>query len=229
MNVLMNQYVFVENHLCINHPEYVEKDRNGDLILSNYALANMDECCVKFKYKTIRGFSAGSEYGLVCYLSRDTSKEIEYDLEIINNPSISVNDLKFEERYKVHKENVDEILKTIAYMPFGQILEYLMKYLDISIKELEIDSGLNERTIRRYLNGENKVPDKRTVIALLRTLNLPSKICDVAIKQAGISFKNGDDEDDALLNVLMTVRGGSARDANRFLQSIGFEPLTREE
>jgi transcriptional regulator with XRE-family HTH domain len=228
MNVLMNQYVFVENHLCINHPEYVEKDRNGDLILSDYALANMDECCVKFKYKTIRGFSAGSEYGLMCYLSRDTSKEIEYDLEIINNPSISVNDLKFEERYKVHKENVDEILKTIAYMPFGQILEYLMKYLDISIKELEIDSGLNERTIRRYLNSENKVPDKRTVIALLRTLNLPSKICDVAIKQAGISFKNGDDEDDALLNVLMTVRGGSARDANRFLQSIGFEPLTRE-
>lgn len=228
MAVLSSQYVFVENHLCVNSPDFVEKDENGDLILTDYALSNMDECCVKFKYKTIKGFMADSDYGLVCYLSRDTSKELEYDLEILNDPASVSGKSDFGERYRVHKENVDEVIKGITNMSFGEILKYLMNYLDISIKELEIDSGLNERTIRRYLNGENKVADKRSVVALLRTLNLPVRICEIALNQAGVAFKNGDDEDTALLSVMTLLRKSSAKDANQFLTKLGFEPLNKE-
>ncbi len=228
-SVFMNEYVFVENHLCINHPNYIEKVSNGDLILSDYALIHMDECCVKFKYNTIRGFNEGSNLGLMCYLSRDTSKELEFDLEISNLPNTKIEDSLFTERYKIHTENVAEVARAIVDMTFGEIIDYLMKYLDIRINELEIDSGLNERTIRRYIKGENKVPDKRSVVALLRALNLPPRICNIAVQQAGISFRNGNDEDDALLNAMMTLRNGSANDANRFMQLAGFEPLTKEE
>ena len=122
-----------------------------------------------------------------------------------------------QERYKIHKKNVDEVYKEIVNKPFGEILKYLMEYLEISLKELEIDSGVNERTIRRYLTGENKVPEKRTVVALVRTLNLPYKLTDVAIKQAGISFVNGNEEDEALLTVLTGFRNGRPREANMFL------------
>lgn len=229
MYVMTNQFVFVENHLCINHPIYVEKDQNGDLILSDYALLHMDECCVKFRYNTIQGFIESTELGLLCYLSRDTSKEIEFDLEISMIPEVKTDDSLFKERYKIHIENVSEVMKTIVDMSFGEIIDYLMKYLDIRLNELELDSSLNERTIRRYINGENKQPDKRSVVALLRALNLPPRICDVAIKQAGISFRNSNDEDDALLNVLMNLRNGSTSDANRFMVLAGFEPLTKEE
>jgi len=222
-------YVFVENHLCINHPIYVENERNGNLILSDYALIHMDECCVKFKYNTIKGFIEGSNLGLMCYLSRDTSKEIEFDLEISALPTIKTDDLLFKEKYRIHSENVAEVLKAISGMTFGEIIDYLMKYLDIKLKELEIDSGLNERTIRRYISGENKQPDKRSVVALLRALNLPPRICDVALKQAGIAFRANYDEDDALLNVMMNLRKGSARDANKFLELVGFGPLTKDE
>jgi len=229
MSVLMNDYVFVENHLCINHPNYIEKDQNGDLILSDYALVHMDECCVKFKYQTIRGFNEGSELGLICYLSRDTSKEIEFDLELSKLPEKKIDESLFKERYRIHTENVAEVAKAINDMTFGEIIDYLMKYLDIKLYELEIDSGVNERTIRRYTSGENKKPDKRTVVALLRALNLPPRICDIAVRQAGISFRNGDKEDNALLNAMMTLRNGSANDANRFMKLAGFEPLNKEE
>ena len=228
MSVVMNHYVFVENHLCLNHPDYIEKNLNGDLMLTDYALVNMHECCVKFKYKTIQGFNEGSDFGLMCYLSRDTSKELEFDLEITNNPASTLNDPKFNERYRIHNENVEEVITAISNLPFRGILDYLMKYLDISIKELEIDSGINERTIRRYIKGENKEPEKRTVVALLRALNLPYKITDIAVKQAGISFVNGNDEDTALLTVMTAVRRGSARDANNFMKSLEFEPLTQD-
>jgi transcriptional regulator with XRE-family HTH domain len=228
MAVYTNQYVFVENHLCVNHPDYIEKNENGDLILSDYALLHMDECCVKFKVKPVSSHTV-SGFGLTCYLCRDCSKELEFDLEIVNNPAASIKDPRFQERYRIHSENVEMVIKAIRDMTFTEILKFLMKYLDISIKELEIDSGINERTIRRYLNGENKSPNKRTVVALLRTLNLPYKICEIAVHQAGISFVNGNDEDEALLNVMTCLRGGSAKDANDFLTSIGFEPLTNDE
>ncbi len=229
MEFMTNKYEFVENHLCINSPKFLEKDETGNLILSDYALCHMDECCVKFKYRTINGFADGSEFGLMCYLSRDCSKELEFDLEIQSNPAKVLADPKMEERYSIHQANVEEVLKNITFMKFGEIIKYLMGYLSISIKELEIDSGLNERTIRRYINGENKVTEKRTVVALLRTLNLPYKICESAIKQSDVSFKFGDPEDDALFTVMQGFRKSSARQANRFMERLGFEPLTKEE
>ena len=228
-SLYQSTYVFVENHLCINHPNYVENDRNGDLILSDYALIHMDECCVKFKYNSISGFAAGYDLGLMCYLSRDTSKEMEFDLEIAAMPITKTDDSLFKERYRIHTENVAEVLKVIAGKSFGEIIEYLMGYLDIRINELEIESGLNERTIRRYIKGENKVPDKRSVVALLRALNLPPRICEIAVKQAGIAFRSGHDEDDALLNVLMNLRKCSVSDANKFMELVGFESLTKVE
>lgn len=229
IDVITNRYVFVENHFCINDLKYVAKDLFGDLKLTEYARLHMDECCVKFKYHTIHGFNEGSDFGLMCYLCRDCSKELEFDLEISSNPAKIVCDTNFDVRYRTHKENVEEVMVAIYNKPFKDILKYLMDYLKISIKEFEIDSGVNERTIRRYLNGENKDPNKRTVIAFLRTLNLPYKICEYALKQAGISFVSGNDEDDALISVLSGMRNASARQTNQFMCKLGFEPLTNED
>ncbi|MGI6771274.1 MAG: ImmA/IrrE family metallo-endopeptidase [Acholeplasmataceae bacterium] len=224
--VFQNEYVFVENHLCINNPNYVEKDNEGNLLLTDYALLHMDECCIKFKYKTLNGFTNGYDLGLMAYLSRDISKEIEFDLEI-SGVVTATNDDLFKERYKVHTENVTEVIKRITGLSFGEIIRFLMEYLDISLKELEFDSGLNEKTIRRYTSGENKEPDKRSVVALLRALNLPPRITTIALNQAGIIFRTGHDEDDALFNVLINFRNSSAKEANDFMIKVGFDPLTK--
>lgn len=227
--ILHNQYVFVENHLCLNHPNFIEKNKNGDLILTYYALNHMDECCVKFKYKTIKGFSGDSNLGIMSYLSRDVSKELEFDLEISSTPNFQEQDNLFKERYKIHNENVGEVLKAIAGMNFGQIVEYLMNYLDIRINELEDESGISERTIRRYIKGENINPTKRSVVAILRALNIPPRICDYAFKQSGLTFRQGHAEDDALLIVMVNLRGASVQNVNNFLESVGFEPISKNE
>ena len=224
---LYNNFVFVENHLCINHQDYVMV-KNGNLMLTDYALRNMDECCVKFRYKTIKGFNKNLNVGLFSYLSRDSSKEIEFDLEISSYPKTKEEQTLFDERSRIHVQNVNEVVKKISGKPFNEILKYLMNYMDISIKELEFDSGLNERTIRRYLNEENVVPNKRTVVAILRALNIPYTIVNIAIKQSGISFVDGSAEDYALLTVLTNFRKNNIIEVKNFLKSQGFKPLTKE-
>ena len=54
---------------------FVEINKEGDLELSQYALSNMDVCCIKFKYKTVKGFNSSLGVGLFSYLSRDFSKK----------------------------------------------------------------------------------------------------------------------------------------------------------
>lgn len=228
LDFFSSSYVYVENHLCINDLKYITKNLCGGLELTEYARLHMDECCVKFRYNTIKGFSEGSDFGLMCYLCRDCSKEIEFDLEITSNPVDTLRDKNFEVRYKTHKDNVKEIMDAIYNKPFKYILKYLLDYLSIGLIEFEIDSGVNERTIRRYINGENKEPNKRTVVAFLRTLNLPFNICEHALKQAGISFVSGNDEDDALISVLTGMRNASAHQTNQFMCKLGFDPLTKE-
>ena len=88
---------------------------------------------------------------------------------------------------------------------------------------------MSERTIRRYIKGDNIVPTKRIVVAILRALNVSPRIYDYAVRQAGITFREGHPEDTALLNVLINMRGASVRDVNNFLRITGFEPLTENK
>lgn len=221
---------FVENHLIVNSDMYIKKNEKGDAILTEYARYHMDECCIKFKYKSINGFSVGSELGLMCYLCRDCTKEIEFDLTISKDLPSILKDPSFSSKYRIHRKNVNEVCNVISRMTFCEILNYLMEYLSIDVKELVYDSGLSDKTIRRYLKpaieGGNKVPQKRTVIAILRALNLPMEICEICIKQAKIAFASNDLEDDALLNVMQLFRAGTYKDADKFLSTLGYDPIS---
>jgi len=229
MESINSNYVFVDNHLVINHPNYVEKNSEGNLELSMYALTHMDECCVKFRYKSISGFSGGTSFGLLAYLSRDVSKEIEFDLEIASIPKKNHEQTIFLTKYKIHSESVLEIYQKISGLSFGQSIEYIMTFLDIRVNELVDDSGVNERTLRRYLKDDVKSPQLRKVVAIIRALNLPPKLTEVLIKQSGVSFRPGNSEDDALFNVLVYHRNSSVNDVNSFLQLLGFKPLVDED
>ncbi len=224
--LMQGRLQFIENHLCVNNHLYIEKDSSGKSILTDYALMHMDECCVKFIYKTIKGFSSGSEFGLMCYLCRDCTKEIEFDLYVIKKglPTI-LNDPSLEIRYRIHQENVEEVWKAISPLSFGKKLDYLLKYLDIPPKELALDAGLSSRTINRYLNDEIDNPEKRTIVAIIRALNVPYKIADDLIKASGFNFGHGK-EDDLLLQIMQLMREEDIDDVNDFLVRQGYKPLT---
>ncbi len=224
-----SNFVFVDNHLVINHPDYIEKNSNGDLELSIYALTHMDECCVKFRYNPISSFTGVAAFGLLAYLNRDVSKAIEFDLEISSVPKNKHDQTLFIDKYKIHNDSVSEVLKGITGLSFGQSIEHIMKFLDIRANELSEDSGVNDRTLRRYLKDDVKSPQLRKVVAIIRALNLPPKVTEVIIKQSGVSFRPGNSEDDALFNVLVYHRNSSVNDVNNFLQLLGFKPLVDEE
>ena len=104
-----------------------------------------------------------------------------------------------------------------------------MAYLDINENELSDSSGLDTRTIRRYINGENRQPNKKTVVAIIRAFNVPIRISDIMVKKAGVAFVEGNVVDDALVSVLTVLREASVEDVDRFFLMKTGERLTKEK
>jgi len=94
---------------------------------------------------------------------------------------------------------------------------------------LAIDADIDERTIRRYLDGTSINPDKRSVIAVCMALKLPPDITEKVLTQARISLVQGDKDDEGLLSVITCMRGKSIHKINDYLEKIGVAPLTKEK
>lgn len=224
--LLKKEYVFVENHFCINDEKYLIVREDGKLELSRYALHNIDECCIKFKVvKKTKEYKLTKEF---VSLFRDNYKELDFDLKMASEPNI-YKTKDYLEKWKVHDENVRLIIKEIEDKNYVEILNYLVKFLKISVKKLTYDTGLSTKTIERYLLGENKNPNKRTLVSIVRALNVPSRISEIIFRQAGIAFIKGNKEDDALLFVLNNCRLHNYKDVNRLLMGLGFSPLSKKK
>lgn len=218
--------VFVENHVCINDKKYITYDDDGIIRLTYYARMNMDECCVKFLYKE-RGSTDENGYGSFCFLCRDANLGFNFDIDIsLDKNGKLENKLDTLKRNEQYLEDLKEMRK-IQIMKFPEALKFLKDYLEVSDEDLEFDSGLDERTIRRYFNGENKVPDKKTVIALCRGLRLPLQISSILIQLSGHSFAQNNEEDDLYFLILEGMMGWTPEQVNNYLIESGYEPLTR--
>ena len=220
--------VFVENHLCINNEKYIQKGVDGDDYLTEYARYHLYECCVKFKGVINNLFINSEDLVTVFYLCRDFIKDINFTIEISDNNSDLLNSPDLPSRYADHRETMAEIKKDIAFKTLSEILNYFVKNLKLDVNGLAIDTGLDERTIRRYLSGENKVPEKRTVIAICMVMKLPPEIIEIVLKQSHIALASGDKDDDALFSAITLLSGKSIIRINKYLLQIGAEPLTNK-
>lgn len=67
--MVSNRYTYVESHVVLNLPLYVEKNLMGEEVLTEYARKNMDECCLAFEM-TVRS-NYNKYYDSICVLNRD--------------------------------------------------------------------------------------------------------------------------------------------------------------
>lgn len=222
-------FVFVENHLCIDSPKYVNFSRHGSAKLTDYARLHIDECCVKFKCKPKDIFVKNSTEGAWCYLLQDFNKNIfEWELETIENNKLLSNP-EFPSRRQEYSKQKNEILSNISSMSFGDGLKYILQRFDLSQEYLAIEADLDDHTISRYCTGKSSSPDKRSIIAICIALRLPPEITLKLLQQAGRALRVGDADDDMLDFVIRTMRGLSIKDINKTLKDSGFAPLTRNK
>jgi len=220
-------FLFVENHLILNDARYVFKNNKGVLLLTDYARLHIDECAVKFAVR-YKNDSLPLDLDMMCYLCRDRSKLVEYDLTLQKNTALIMTE-EGQKKHKLHEKNVNSVISKISGVQFGEALTILMEFLDIDEQSLSEDADVSIKTISRYRSDYDKEKDKRTVVAIIRGLNVPPKIAWILLASAGITLVPGNELDDSLSSVLTFFREHPAEKVNEFLTKRTGKPLTRDK
>lgn len=139
-------YLFVENHFVSNNPKYLTRDDEGRLRLTDYALKNMHECCLKFKIKF--DIKVPEELKFDYYLNRE-EMATKARIEIANDfKNCAPKDI-IDQDIKAMKE-ANDFLMTLAGTP-EECLRKVIKYSGKTKTKIAKNIGVESSTFTRIL------------------------------------------------------------------------------
>lgn len=220
-------YLFVDSHFCINSPQYIENDENGQPTLTKYAQHHIDECCLIFDLSVHPSTNAyGKQFYTECVLFRDASSDIIFEAAYV----LSKNNLTIEEHAKLVQACNDEIHRVLSSLPhdFSDAFVALTNWRDISVEKLAEESRLDARTIRRLRNEPDYTATKETIVAVCIGLHLPPPLNFKLLAKAGYCLSNT--PLDLMYHFLLTYKWPYSLDiCNKYLTSQKMKLLGKKE
>ncbi|MBU5300473.1 helix-turn-helix transcriptional regulator [Clostridium sporogenes] len=219
-------YIFVDNHFCINDSKYVKFNDLGSPALTDYARQHIDECCFVFKITSRENKNYGAAYYSQCTLFRsaianniiDTVYDDSEHNEAINQRAIDI------------KDTAKDILKIRSALPhaFTDTLVAHMKRKHCTVDKLAELSLIGPKTIQRMRNDEDYSATLENVVAICIGLQLHPIFSKDLLKKAGLGFKNTEKQITYQL-LIDSCYNESIHYCNEILQGNGFEPLGTEK
>lgn len=171
-------YLFVENHYVYNTNQYVQYGADGKLELTNYARRHMDECCLVFDMEILT--NVDKQYYTECYLNREES-DVKFKVVYQNGYQNAPPERQIAMRKKVAEE--EHAIRMKMTDDPAQCMKLLLEWRGQTYVDLATNAGINERSIRRIINGETQsitVPNGvRVCIALHLSPILSGKLLSV--------------------------------------------------
>ena len=166
------KYQYVESHYVLNHPKYIDISDSANTKLTHYARNHMDECCLLFDLSIIS--HVGKRYHTECFLNREgIGTLVDFNVSFGGGYQFSPDK---------HNKLLDEYMKwamslqKCISMEYTETMKALMKEIGVTAKEIGEETGLNETTVRRNINGETfKV---ETLVLILLGMHLPYSITE---------------------------------------------------
>lgn len=190
-NSLIDAYIYVDSHLCINHSKFITKNEFGRIVLTDYARHHMDECCIKFELDIPKKIGHQEmNYNSFKILNRKKGNHSEIVVKAFKLFSVAAtnnNQNLIEEAF----DKVDDLFSRIPRTSNGLFL-ILKEYSGYSIQELVDISGLSKETVENYLYKENYNYSQEGVVRMLLAMNIPSKISFIALElcKCGLNIKD---------------------------------------
>ncbi|WP_100065018.1 helix-turn-helix domain-containing protein [Miniphocaeibacter massiliensis] len=213
-------YAYIDAHVILDDPKYVQKNFFGQYELTNYAKSNMNECCLVFEIEVLHTSSKLGRFYTECYLCRVIDQEFSFQVNFNSKEGENENSQQALANY------VSQTTKLLRNMPsaFGPALEFLIKESNMTLEKIAEKSYCDEKTIRRYKKEEAN-PSIRTLIAICIALELPPTVSKRLIDISPCKIPETMDEGQTLsliLNICKTVD-----EANKLLESLNLDPLSK--
>jgi transcriptional regulator with XRE-family HTH domain len=220
--VVLEEYnfLFVDSHFVVDHPKYVTRDLFGRTALTNYARKHMDECCLVFDLSLRTGVR--ERYHRECFLNRDEGALISFDIVYSKGYQFAPPEKQIELLKKVVMEEA-AIYNELPNNLSGS-LKRLKDWRGVTFSELADRALINERTVRRIVNGEEP-GSLNSIILICLALHLPPKISRHVIAQSQFSLSYSNENHIWYQFVLDHKYANTLDEIRTFLAERGAEPL----
>lgn len=166
-------FAYLEEKVCLNKEEYVQRGTDGKMHLTDYARTHEDECFLQFVY---------DDDGNLHYVKLPPSVA---DKEFSYYDFISEDILR---QYKLTNEMSTLMLEAIERLEFGPALVKLMsdRVCNYSVGLLRSITGLDNRTIANLRKSENMT--KLNVISTCLGIHIPFPVSKAMLDLAGLAL-----------------------------------------
>ena len=204
-------YTYADGHVVRDDPRFV-KTKNDRLILTEWAYAHVDECCLRF---------------VRVYVQQDLGKYVfgrmYYDADYVKQTQFYLDDL-------INKEHMDELEAKYKYCrefptSFREAFDQIRTRNGISLNKLAEELNIDDRTLSRWLDDPTRYrnEDFLTMIALI--FKLPDWLSRLLFKRAHVQLDEDDRRHQALEHILRVQSADGIEKANAFLMSNHLQPL----
>lgn len=221
------RYVYVESMVCLNDPDYVEMTEKG-LRLTDYARYHINDCCLAFKISVRRGSRYGKQLISRCSLFR-AFETLNYDIHLLSDKNVSVEKKAKElKKYLGLKNKGGDALvhDLLTHFPddFSEAIDKLVKIQETTIYDLELETGLANKTINDMKHGRRRTVQNGVAICI--GLHISPELSFKLLDTLGIRLRNGNDDDLAYKIILASMYLHDIGEINMMLIKMGRTPLT---
>ena len=214
------EYIYADGHIVKNGERYVrqveDRKEGPRLLLTDWANRHVDECCLRFVRVYVQTGVGRYEFG-----------RMYYDAEFIARTRFYVND--FLNREKLG--DMDDIDARMLYRQrfpkqFIDAFQYLRVSNGISMKDMADKLGMNQVTLKRWIESPAKYRNEDFLTAVSLVLKLPDWISRLLFKRAAVFLDEDSARHMALDYILRVQSCDGIKAANEYLTRHGFNPLT---
>ena len=190
--------------------------------LTEYARSHTEVCCLRFDRE---GSVESPEYHWgELHMESDRAKYFVRNGEVIYCPQNAAEPgLCDPTAFRAELEWSVAIRKLISGKEFGDALKILMDVRDISVEQMESESGLSVSTLKRLRAGREATAEQ--IIAISVALQLPPMVSGDLLEMCGIRFDHNSLKNSAYQMILMTQYKTDIEQVNAFLAACGCKKL----
>ena len=208
------KYVYADGHIIRNSPKFVQWVGLGrKRLLTDYANAHVDKCCLRFVQKYVQKTVGRYVYGRM-YFDADYLKQTDFYLrDIINEQQV---------------DEIDAMDMFIDAFPrdFKEVVNMLKKMNHLSNAKLAELFQMDDSIFARILDDPRRYRNEDFLTLLCLCFKLPDWISSLLFKRARFQLDDGDRRHRAILHILRVQSNDGIEAANDFLKSHGMAPLS---
>lgn len=214
------EYIYADGHVVKNDPQYVrlvsDREHGQCLLLTDWANSHVDECCLRFVRVYVQKGLGRYEFGRMYYDSEYIARTKFYVRDFLNREKLG---------------DMDDIKARMLYSErfprdFTEAFQYLRISGGISMKDMAEKLGMNQMTLKRWIESPMKYRNEDFLTAVALVLKLPDWISRLLFKRASVRLDDDNVRHVALDYILRVQSCDGIRAANEYLEKHDLSPLT---